>query len=262
MFSVLSGSGIISAQESALMVQATLFMLIIIVPVLGLLFFFAWRYRAHSGARYEPDWEHSMLDEVVWWAVPIEIVLVLGALTWISTHNLDPHKQLVSNTPALTVEVVALPWKWLFIYPEYGIATVNTLIIPANTPINFSITADAPMNSFWIPALGGQMYAMTGMATPLSLMANQPGVYQGLSANYSGEGFADMRFTAEAMTPQDFALWATSVTGVTSTMSWDEYEKLAQPGTTTPNIYSHADPALFDEILEKYNQPGYSGHHH
>lgn len=262
MFSVLSGGGVVGAQESALIIHATLLMLIVIVPVLGLLFFFAWRYRAGSGARYEPEWEHSALDELVWWAVPLEIVLVLAAVTWISTHKLDPHKALASNTPALQVEVVALPWKWLFIYPQYGIATVNELYIPAGTPITFAITAQAPMNSFWIPALGGQIYAMTGMVVPLSLMADKPGTYQGLSANYSGPGFADMHFVATAMDSASFEQWAQSMQQGTSSLTFAAYAALAAPGTTTPLTFGTSDPALFDEILNQFEQPGSAGHHH
>src|SRR5581483_2084667 len=154
-FVVLGGSGPVASQESALIIEAVLLMLVIITPVLALLFYFAWRYRKGSGARWEPEWEHSRMDELVWWAVPVEVVLVLGALAWQGTHALDPHRALASSAPALTVEVVALPWKWLFIYPAYGVASVNFAEIPAGVPVNFEITADAPMNAFWVPALGG-----------------------------------------------------------------------------------------------------------
>lgn len=262
MFPVLASSGFVGAQESALIVQATLLMLIVIVPVLVLLFFFAWKYRASGTGRYEPHWEHSVLDELVWWAVPIEIVLVLGAVTWISTHKLDPHKPLASNVPALEVQVIALPWKWLFIYPSLGVASVNELMLPIGTPLHFHITADAPMNSFWIPALGGQIYAMSGMDNPLWLSADKPGTYQGLSANYSGAGFADMRFSVEAVSPAQFEVWARGAALGTTTLTARSYETLALPGTTTPMLFSHADPGLFDAILSKYAQPGEVGHHH
>lgn len=263
MFPVLFPHGLIGAQESALIVQATLLMLIVIVPVLGLLFFFAWRYRAsNTTARYEPNWEHSALDELVWWAVPIEIVLVLAAVTWVSTHKLDPRKPLISEQPTLQVEVVALPWKWLFIYPSLGIAMVNELMLPAGVPIKFDITADAPMNSFFIPALGGQIYAMTGMDNPLYLRADEPGVYQGMSANYSGEGFAAMRFEARAVTQESFDAWVASAHQASTTLTKSAYAALAQPGTTTPTVYGAVDAGLFDAILNKYAQPGTTGHHH
>jgi cytochrome o ubiquinol oxidase subunit 2 len=262
MFPVLFPHGLIGAQESALIVQATLLMLIVIVPVLGLLFFFAWKYRAtNTKARYEPNWEHSALDELVWWAVPIEIVLVLAAVTWVSTHKLDPRTPLPSDQPTLSIEVVALPWKWLFIYPTLGIATVNELILPAGTPVKFDITADAPMNSFFIPALGGQIYAMTGMVNPLYLRADEPGTYQGMSANYSGSGFADMRFEARAVTQDSFSAWAASAHQASTTLTKTAYTALAQPGTTTTLVYGAVDSGLFDAILSKYAQPE-TGHHH
>lgn len=260
MFPVLFAQGLVGVQESALIVQATLLMLIVIVPVLGLLFFFAWRYRAGAGARYEPNWRHSALDELVWWAVPLEIILVLAAVTWQSTHRLDPHVPLAGNVPPLRVEVVALPWKWLFIYPEQHVATVNYLELPVDTPVVFSITADAPMNSFWIPALGGQIYAMTGMQAPLSLVAAHTGTYQGLSANYSGEHFADMHFVVRVVTRQSFGEWAAQSAAGTTTLATTTYAALAAPGTTTPATFAHADSALFDEILEKYASPGNSHH--
>lgn len=263
MFSVLFAKGLVGVQESALMVQATLLMLIVVIPVLGLLFFFAWRYRAsNTAARYEPEWEHSALDELVWWAVPLEIILVLAAITWISTHRLDPHKPLSSSTPPIEVEVVALPWKWLFIYPQYGIATVNYLEIPAQVPINFAITADAPMNSFWIPSLGGQIYAMTGMVSPLSLIANEPGTYRGMSANYSGDGFADMAFNVQAVTKQSFDDWTASAHSASTSLTRAGYTALAKPGTSTPQTYGQVDTGLFSAILSTFDQPGSSGHHH
>jgi cytochrome o ubiquinol oxidase subunit 2 len=174
---LLDPKGTVALAERGLMLHAVEFMLIVAVPVLTLLFFFAWRYRAGSGhgnaqPAYTPNWEQARMDELIWWAIPFEIVLVLGALTWTSTHELDPRRPLDSNQPPLIVQVVALDWKWLFIYPEEQIATVNYLAIPVGRPVRFEITADAPMNSFWIPRLGGQIYAMSGMLTSLNLVAN------------------------------------------------------------------------------------------
>ena len=193
---LLAPKGFVADEELVLMKNVVLLMLIVAVPVLSLLFFFAWWYRAeNTRAVYMPQWEHGPMSELVWWAIPIEIVLVLGAITWTSTHALDPYKALTVGGNPLTIQVVALEWKWLFIYPEQNIATVNVVYIPVNRPIEFQITADAPMNSFWIPELGGQIYAMTGMSTELNLIANQTGTFTGRSANYSGEGFARMSFT-------------------------------------------------------------------
>jgi cytochrome o ubiquinol oxidase subunit 2 len=178
-------------------------------------------------------------------------VLVLAALTYSSTHELDPHKPLINATPALEVQVVALPWKWLFIYPELGIATVNTLTIPAHTPINFQITADAPMNSFWIPRLGGQIYAMTGMTTKLHLIADEVGIYDGMSANYSGEGFTGMKFMVHAVPQDDFDAWVRKVEA-TSLLTRDRYAELAQPSSNDVPQYYAAVPELFDSIVKKY----------
>jgi cytochrome o ubiquinol oxidase subunit 2 len=205
-------------------------MLIVVIPVFILIIFMAWHYReGNTKAKYTPNWEHSKMEELVWWSIPLEIVLVLAALTWSSTHALDPAKPLVSTERPLTVQVVALPWKWLFIYPEQGVASVNELALPVNRPVEFKITADAPMNSFWIPALGGQMYAMTGMTTALHLMASKAGDYPGRSANYSGEGFAQMQFTAKAMSDADFAAWVTHAQQSNDVLTSDSYSALRQP---------------------------------
>lgn len=258
---ILDGKGLIAKQEAALMLEATLLMLVVAIPVWGLLFFFAWKYRAsNTAATYSPDWEHSKMDELIWWAIPLEIILVLAALTWSTTHALDPRRPIVSDTPPMTIQVVALPWKWLFLYPAQGIATVNFVEIPVGTPVNFEVTADAPMNSFWIPRLGGQIYAMTGMMNPLQLVADEPGDYDGLSANYSGEGFAQMRFVARATAPEDFDEWVNTVR--TSSLGLDRvgYAALAAPGTTTPHVYSAVEPGLFRVILNSFSYPGSGGH--
>ncbi len=260
---VLDGKGLIAKQEASLMVEATLLMLVVAIPVWGLLFFFAWRYRAsNTTAAYTPDWENSKMDELIWWAIPLEIILVLAALTWSSTHALDPRKPLTSTVPPITIEVVALPWKWLFIYPAQGIATVNFVEIPVNTPINFQITADAPMNSFWIPQLGGQIYAMTGMVNGLQLIADNTGDYQGVSANYSGEGFAGMHFTARSSAQVDFDKWITTVKQSTTTLDQATYTALSKPSSDEPvHLYSVVEANLFHVILNTFETPG-SSHTH
>lgn len=258
---ILAGHGDVAAKERALFIEASLLMLIVAVPVWGLLFFFAWRYRAGNKAAYTPEWEHSKLDELIWWAIPLEIILVLAALTWTSTHALDPRKPLDSAVPPLRVEVVALPWKWLFIYPDQGIATLNYLEIPVGVPVSFQITADAPMNSFWIPELGSQIYAMTGMATEVQLRASKEGDYAGLSANYSGEGFAGMRFIARARSQEAFDAWVTQAKAATSTLSRQEYAALAKPGDAGPErSFSSVEPGLFRAILDAYaaGEPAHS----
>lgn len=252
-FAVLDPKGLIGLAERALMVQATLFMLIVAVPVLLLTFFFAWYYRAgNKKAKYTPDWAHSNMEELIWWAIPLEIVLILGALTWSSTHELDPPRPIGTETP-LVVQVVALEWKWLFIYPEQDIATVNYLAMPVGQPVRFEITADAPMNAFWIPRLGGMIYAMTGMATTLHLVADEAGEYPGLSSNYSGEGFSEMKFVADAMPAEEFEQWAGHAKTSSLYLDWQEYARLAEPGIASkPLVYSGVEQGLFDKVMMQF----------
>jgi cytochrome o ubiquinol oxidase subunit II len=252
-FQVFDPKGLIATEERGLIVHAVLLMLIVVIPVFILAFSIAWHYRAsNTTAVYTPDWENSPMEELIWWAIPLEIVLVLGALTWSSTHQLDPFKPIVSTVPPLTIEVVALDWKWLFIYPSLGIATVNQVDFPVNQPVEFDITADAPMNSFWIPQLGGQIYAMTGMVTQLHLVADQVGTYKGSSANYSGDGFADMQFAATALPQSDFNSWVAEVKQSDQSLTPEAYSALAQPGTTTPQTYASVGISLYNSIVMKF----------
>lgn len=255
MFPLLQGSGVVAREEGALIIQATLLMLIVVVPVLFLLFFFAWHYRAsNTKAKYTPNWHNSKMDELIWWAVPLEIVLVISALTWQSTYKLDPRAALASEQPAITIQAVALPHKWLFIYPEQGIATVNQLYIPTNVPLRFEVTADAPMNSLWIPALGGQIYAMTGMVKTLNLMADTSGSYPGMSANYSGEGFDDMRFTVHAVPRADFDAWVADTSSANSSrLSDNTYDMLKAVGAVQPGYYAAVDADLFAAIVSQFD---------
>ncbi len=264
---VLSPAGDIAARQRNLLVESSLLMLIVIVPVMALTVLFAWRYRqSNSAARYEPEWEHSMPIELIVWAAPLLIIICLGALTWVGTHLLDPYRPLDRTGPGseaqyagkpLQVEVVALDWKWLFIYPQYGIATVNELAAPVGRPIDFHITASSVMNSFYVPALAGQIYAMPGMETPLHAIANRAGRYEGISANYSGAGFSGMHFAFLAMMPGDFAGWLTAVHGAGGTLSRDRYRALAQPSENVPvQRYAAVDPGLYRSILELCVEPG------
>ncbi len=252
-FAVLDPKGAIGLAERGLMLHATLFMLIVAVPVFFLTFFFAWYYRAgNKKAKYTPNWEHSKMEELIWWAIPLEIVLVLGALTWTSTHNLDPRKAL-DGEPPLVVQVVALDWKWLFIYPEEKIATVNYVRMPVDKPVRFELTADAPMNSFWIPELGGQIYAMTGMVNQLHLVANETGEFKGVSANYSGDGFAKMKFIAEATSQEDFDTWVQSVQEFPTSLDHHSYPELAAPSTEeSPLFYGRVEENLFSTIVMQF----------
>ena len=250
---VLDPAGPIASQEKSLIILATVLMLIVVIPVIVMIFAFALRYRAsNTKATYTPDWEHSSRIEAVVWLVPCLIIVALGIVTWISTQKLDPYRPLDSQQKPLQVEVVSLDWKWLFIYPDLHIASVNELAIPAGVPVRFHLTSASVMNSFFIPRLGSQIYTMPGMETKLSLMASQPGQFDGISANYSGDGFSDMKFKTNAMAPADFDRWVKSVRGSQNALTLVNYRKLAQPSERDPaSVYGDIDPALYHDILNK-----------
>jgi len=251
---VLNPQGLIANKERGLIITITLLMLIVVLPVFGLTFAIAWKYReGNTGAKYAPDWDHNRWVETVWWGVPLVLIAVISMISWTSTHELDPFRPLKSRNPAITIQVVALQWKWLFIYPKQNIATVNFVQFPENTPVNFQITADAPMNSFWIPQLGGQIYAMAGMSTQLHLIADRAGSYRGSSANLSGPGFAGMNFAATASSAADFDSWVRSVKRVQNNLTMAEYHKLSQPSQNNlAASYSSRPANLYDTILAKY----------
>ncbi len=257
---VFNPQGVIASRQQDLIIFATLLSMIVIVPVYVMLFVFAWKYRAdNTKAKYTPEADHNKWIETVWWGVPVVIILILGVVTWNTSHELDPYKNLDSKTKPLTVKVVSLQWKWLFIYPEQSLATVNELRIPEKTPINLQLTADSPMNSFWVPNLGSQMYTMSGMVSELRLMANTTGQWRGSSTNISGEGYADMNFTVIAMKRDEFDVWASSVVtreGHTD-LDWKGYEQLAQPSKLEkPAYYMLHDTNLFEEIVDQYMPRG------
>jgi cytochrome o ubiquinol oxidase subunit II len=252
---VLDPKGSVGVAEKHLILTATWAMLLVVVPVILLTLFFAWRYRASNrNATYAPKWAHSTAIEVVVWAIPAVIILFLAILTWKTSHELDPYKPLESSAKPINVEVVALDWKWLFIYPDLGIATVNQLAVPVGTPVNFRITSDSVMNSFFIPQLGTQVYAMAGMQTRLHLIADEAGDYAGISANYSGAGFSDMKFRTLATSQQDFDAWVQKVKASRGNLSMDQYATVAQPSEKAPvEYFSTVDPKLFSNIIAKYN---------
>ncbi|WP_158915554.1 ubiquinol oxidase subunit II [Caulobacter sp. S45] len=256
-------SGDVAVQQRDLIIASTLLMLLIIVPVMLLIALFAWRYRqSNTAATYDPEWHHSTQLEVAIWSAPLAIIVALGALTWISTHVLDPYRPIARISPTqavpqgikpLTVEVVALDWKWLFIYPDLGIATVNELAAPVDTPIAFKITASSVMNSFYIPALAGQIYAMPAMETKLHAVINKPGEYEGFSANYSGEGFSDMHFKFHGMSNADFQRWVQTVkAGGGGALNRADYLRLAMPSERDPvHRYAVVAPDLYEAILNE-----------
>jgi cytochrome o ubiquinol oxidase subunit 2 len=272
---LLHPAGAVAAQQGHLIVVSTILMLLVIVPVMALTALFAWRYRkSNTKATYTPDWDHSTQLELVIWAAPLLIIIALGAVTWISTHTLDPYRPLrrpagahsmhaagavapnvpVGGAPAdekpLVVDVVALDWKWLFIYPEQGIAVVNDLAAPVDTPITFRITASSVMNSFFIPSLAGQIYAMPGMQTELHALMSRPGDYEGFSANYSGAGFSDMRFKFHSVSAADFDRWVQSAKASGRTLDREQYLQLARPSEREPvRRFAPVTDGLYDSIL-------------
>ena len=262
---VLQPKGIIALYEKHLFIDAFLLMLIVVIPVIILTLVIARRYRAsNKKATYSPHWTHSTLLEAGWWAIPIVIIAVLGTMTWRTTHQLNPYKPLshtalgakgVKN-PTITIEAVALRWKWLFIYPKQDIATVNYIEFPVNTQVKFLITADAPMNSFQIPALGGQIYAMNGMQTKLHLMATHMGSFKGRSVSFSGRGFSGMKFVAKSTTNQAFNSWVSSVKEAPATLTMGEFNRLVQPSINNkPAYYSHAEADLFQKVIASFRTP-------
>lgn len=254
---VLNPQGTIGLKERDLMYIAISLMLIVVIPVLILLFAICIRYRAsNKEAKYTPDWDHDILAECIWWGFPFLIIIFLSILTWKSSFELDPYRPLQSSVKPLRIQVVALQWKWLFIYPEQQVASVNFFQFPEKTPLSFEITADAPMNSFWIPELGGQIYAMPGMNTRLHLIADDVGNFRGSSANLSGEGFARMVFFAKSSSHADFDEWLESVRESSDFLTKETYKILAQPSMFNPEVvFSLKDVNLFNQILMKYMMP-------
>jgi cytochrome o ubiquinol oxidase subunit 2 len=263
---VLSPSGDIASQQGHLVILSTVLMLFVVVPVMALTLLFAWRYRENGGARFEPEWNHATHLELLIWGAPLLIIIALGAVTWAGTHLLDPFRPIDRTAPGkavsaeahtLKVQVVALDWKWLFIYPDQGIATVNELAAPVDTPIELDITASSVMNSLYIPALAGQVYAMPGMQTQLHAVVNRPGDYEGFSANYSGAGFSGMHFRFHGLSGEDFARWVARVKGAGGSLDRSGYVQLAKPSENEPvHRFAAVDPKLYHAILTLCVEPG------
>ena len=250
--------GPIAHQERNLMVTAIVLMLAVALPVLLALAWIVWRYRADNtrNAAYTPNWDRHLGTQIGIWGIVGTLIFILSILNWQSTHKLDPYKPLVSETPPITIQVVALQWRWLFVYPAQGIATINYLELPSNTPVNFQLTADAPMNSFWIPQLGGQMYAMPGMSTQLHLEASNPGEFNGSAAEISGAGFAGMKFKVVAAKASDFDNWVATIKNGSNHLDQAEYQRLARPSEDSAVAYYSAVPFdLYNSVIIKYMAP-------
>ena len=248
---VLDPQGPISFAERLILLNATAIMLVVVLPVIVLTLAFAWWYRASNArATYRPDWSYSGNIELVTWSIPAMTVILLAAVGWIGSHALDPARKLQSDIRPLRIEVVSLDWKWLFIYPDHQIAAVNRIVIPTGTPVEFILTSASVMNSFFVPQLGTQIYTMPGMTTRVNLMADRPGDYPGLSANFSGDGFSDMRFLVHAVSASEFEIWLAHTRGEGPTLDAEAYSRLVPAGSGTEvRTYGSVEPDLFERVV-------------
>jgi cytochrome o ubiquinol oxidase subunit 2 len=249
---ILDPQGPVAHAERLILFDSTAIMLAVVVPVILATLAFAWWFRAgNAKATYRPDWAYSGRLEFIVWSIPALVVLFLGGIGWVSSHDLDPGKSLDSESAPLEVQVVSLDWKWLFIYPAQNVASVNRLVVPAGTPVHFRLTSATVMNSFFVPQLGSQIYTMAGMATQLNLQADRPGTYPGISAQFSGDGFADMRFDVQAVPQAEFDDWVSAAHGQGLALDTAAYTALEQQSTAVPPAtYRDVEPQLFEKIIE------------
>jgi len=258
---VLAPMGQIGEAQRNLIIVGALLSIIVVVPVFVMTIVIAYRYRESNGrAAYQPTWDHSPLFETIWWGIPCAIILALSIITWQSSHTLDPSRAIASNESPLAIQVVSLDWKWLFIYPAQHVASVNEVALPVGRPVTFSLTSDSVMNSFWIPQLGGQLYAMPGMSTTLHLIADQSGTYFGSPANITGKGFSGMDFTAKALDASDFSQWLATAGRSPHKLDLSAYTALAKPSQDNPTTYyySSVEDGLYNLIVMKYMLPDIS----
>lgn len=256
---VLDPLGPVGADDATILIDATLIMLAIVVPTILLAFWMAWKYRAsNTKAEYLPYWSYSGRIEAVVWSIPILTIMFIGGVIWIGSYRLDPFKPLASKKPVLEVQVVSLDWKWLFIYPQQGVATVNQLVMPAGTPVHFSITSASVFNVFFVPRLGSMIYAMPGMVSQLHLQADKPARLWGISAQFSGDGFSDMHFQVRSVSDAEFGTWVQAAkTGGVGALDRAAYTQLArQSQNVKPYSYASVDLKLFDAVAMQHVPPG------
>jgi cytochrome o ubiquinol oxidase subunit 2 len=263
---VMNPAGDVARQQANLIVASTILMLLIVVPVMAMIVVFAWKYRQKADAPYDPEWDHSTGLELVIWSAPLLIIIALGALTWISTHTLDPYRPIGRIAPGkptsaaaapLQVDVVALDWKWLFIYPEQGIATVNELVLPVDRPVSFRLTSTSVMNAFYVPAMAGMIYTMPGMQTKLHAVMNRQGVFDGFSSNYSGAGFSGMHFKTTATDQAGFDRWVAGVKGGAGALTDAQFLTLEKPSENVPVMrFASVAPNLFSRAVDMCVKPG------
>src|SRR5262245_9023059 len=255
---VLDPAGPVGSAERVILLDSLAIMLAIVVPTIFCILGFAWWYRAgNPRAAYAPQWAESGRLELIVWSIPALVVLFLGAIAWIGSHELDPAKPLRSDVEPLEVEVVALDWKWLFIYPDQSIASINRLVMPVDTPVHYRLTSASVLNVFWVPQLGSEIYAMNGMTTELNLAADRPVTFLGTAAHFSGDGFADMMFEAQAVSAEEFATWIATVQADGPALDETAYRVLLrQSSNVAPYTYRTVAPDLFDHITSRHFPPG------
>lgn len=256
-YDVLNPAGPVAAGEKLILLNALTVMLAIVIPVIIAVLAVAWWFRAgNSRARRLPSWAFSGRVELVTWSIPILVVVFLGGMTWVGAHELDPGVPVPGRGKTLTVQVVSLDWKWLFIYPDQGVASVNRLVLPVGTPVRLQLTSGSVMSAFFVPRLGSLIYTMNGMVTPLNLRADQAGVYDGGAAHFSGDGFSDMNFKTAAVAPADFDAWVATARGGGPALDARSYEALARPSSRVPPFtYATVQPGLFDAITSQLIPP-------
>ncbi len=254
---LMNPQGAVGVAEKSILIDSLAIMLSIIVPTILATLAFAWWFRASNArAKYLPDWAYSGQIELIVWGVPLLTIMLLGGVTWVASHELDPARPLVSKAEPIEVQGVSLDWKWLFIYPAQHVASVNRLVIPANVPIHFSLTSASVMNAFFVPRLGSMIYTMNGMTSQLNLISDRPGVYAGLSAHFSGDGFSDMNFEVRAVSKDDFTAWTSATRNAGPVLDNAEYARLSrQSAKVTPFTYRDTDPSIFDRIVSQALAP-------
>jgi cytochrome o ubiquinol oxidase subunit II len=255
---ILDPQGTVGLAEKMILIDSLVIMLAIVVPTIAATLAFAWWFRASNmRARYLPDWAHSGRIELIVWGIPLLVVMLLGGVAWIGSHDLDPAKPLTLNTPPLEVQGVSLDWKWLFIYPSQGVASVNRLVVPASVPNHFSLTSASVMNAFFVPQLGSMIYTMNGMTTQLNLQADAPGTFRGLSSHYSGDGFSDMHFEVLALPAEQFDAWIEATRKKGPKLDRESYAALTRQSMNIPPFtFSAVDPQLFQQIVTQKLPPG------
>jgi cytochrome o ubiquinol oxidase subunit 2 len=248
---ILDPVGPVAAQEKQLLINSTAIMLAIIIPTMIATVAFAWWFRrGNAKATYRPDWEYSGAIEMVVWGIPVLTVMLLAGIAWIGSHRLDPGRPLPSDKPPLKVDVVSLDWKWLFIYPDQGIATVNRLVVPAGTPVSYRLTSATVWNVFWVPQMGTMIYTMPRMTTRLNLQADRLGSFKGVSGHFSGDGFPGMEFQVQSLPPEQFAMWAQGARGQGPVLDGPGYAALSKPSSyVKPMTYGAVAPGLYDSIV-------------